>query len=156
MEIVKIYGFEMARISEVYLSTLSSIMTPLGLERYFFPMLHLCEHSGELTQKDLAEAIRRDKVYTMRIVDYLCDKDLLERKQDFNDRRCQKLTVTTKAKNLVPKINEAIVKTDELLFHNFSKEEKDIFKNGMDKLFATISTLPEPEYIVQAFKKNNK
>lgn len=146
----------MARISEVYLSTLSSIMTPQGLERYFFPMLHLCKHSGELTQKDLAEAIRRDKVYTMRIVDYLCEKDLLERKQDISDRRCQILEVTQKAKDLVPKINEAIATTDELLFHNFSKEEKDIFKNGMDKLFATINTLPEPEFIIQAFKKNEK
>lgn len=80
MERIKVYGFEMARVSEVYLSILSSIMTPQGLERYYFPLLYLCEHTGELTQKDLAEAIRRDKVYTMRIVDYLCDKDFLVRK----------------------------------------------------------------------------
>ncbi|MCO6500348.1 MAG: MarR family transcriptional regulator [Vicingus serpentipes] len=156
MEKVKIYGFEMARISEVYLSTLSSIMTPQGLERYFFPLIYLCEHSGELTQKDLAEAIRRDKVYTMRIVDYLCDKELLVRKQDCNDRRCQLLEVTDKAKALVPKIKEGIVKTDKLLFHNFSDEEKKGFETGMSKLFATINTLPDPEFIVQAFKRNNK
>lgn len=67
MEKLKVYGFEMSRISEVYLSTLSSIMSPQGLDRYFFPLLYLCEHSGELTQKDLAEAIRRDKVHTMRM-----------------------------------------------------------------------------------------
>ena len=156
MEKVKVYGFEMARISEVYLSTLSSIMTPQGLERYFFPLLYLCEHSGELTQKKLAETIRRDKVHTMRIVDYLCDKDLLVRKQDCNDRRCQILEVTDKAKTLIPKIKEGIAKTDKLLFHNFSDEEKEIFKIGMSKLFATINTLPDPEFIVQAIKRNNK
>lgn len=153
MDKIKVYGFEMARISEVYLSTLSSIMEPQGLERYFFPLLYLCEHSGKLTQKDLAEAIRRDKVYTMRIVDYLCDKDLLVRKQDCNDRRCQLLEVTDKAIVLVPKIKEGIVKTDELLFHNFSSIEKENFKAGMTKLFATINTLPDPEFIVKAFKK---
>ncbi len=156
MEKIKIYGFEMSRISEVYLSTLSSIMKPQGLERYFFPLIYLTEHSGELTQKDLAEAIRRDKVHTMRIVDYLCDKDLLIRKQDCNDRRCQILEVTDKAKALIPKIKEGIAKTDELLFHNFSAEEKAVFKAGMSKLFATINTLPDPEFIVQAFKRNNK
>ncbi len=156
MEKVKIYGFEMSRISEVYLSTLSSIMSPHGIERYFFPLIYLTEHNGELTQKDLAEAIRRDKVHTMRIVDYLCDKDFLIRKQDCNDRRCQILEVTAKGKKLVPLIKEAITKTDELLFHNFSKTEKEAFKVSMDKLFATINTLPDPEFIVQAFKKEKK
>lgn len=158
MENIKVYGFEMARISEVYLSTLSSIMTPQGLDRNYFPLLYLCEHSGELTQKDLADAIRRDKVYTMRLVDYLCDKDLLMRQQDDNDKRCQILAVTEKAKDLVPKIKEGISKTNELLFHNFSEQEKKDFETGMSKLFATINTFPEPEYIVQAIKikKNNK
>lgn len=156
MEKIKIYGFEMSRISEVYLSTLSSFMAPYGLERYFFPLLYLCEHSEELSQKDLAEIIRRDKVYTMRIVDYFCKKKLLERKQDKNDRRCQILAVTDKAKLLVPEIKKAITKTDDLLFYNFTKEEKEVFKNGMTKLYQTINKLPEPEFIVKAFKKKNK
>lgn len=149
------FGFEMALISEVYWSTLSSIMTPQGLDRYFSPLLYLNENSGKLTQKDLAEAIRRDKVHTMRIVDYLCEKDLLLRQQDVNDKRCQILIVTEKGKALVPKINDAIVKTDELIFHNFSKEEKEILKTGIRKLYDTIITLPDPEYIVQAIKRNN-
>ena len=69
-----IYGYEMARISEVYLSTLSSIMKPFGIERYFAPLLYLCQNSGKITQKDLAEALKRDKVSTMRMVDYLSEK----------------------------------------------------------------------------------
>lgn len=152
MEITKIYGFEMARISEVYLSTLSAIMAPQGLERYFFPLIYLSEHSGELSQKELGEVIRRDKVHTMRIVDYLSKKGFLERTQDSTDRRCQILVVTDKGKALIPKIKEGIAKTDALLFHNFSSEEKVLFKQSMNKLFATINTLPDPEFIVKAFK----
>ncbi|WP_020530314.1 MarR family winged helix-turn-helix transcriptional regulator [Flexithrix dorotheae] len=153
MEEVKIYGFEMSRISEVYLSTLSSIMTPLGIERYFFPLIYLNENSGKITQTDLAEAIRRDKVHTMRIVDYFCDRDLIVRKQNANDRRCQILEITDKGKTLVPLIKKGIAQTDELLFHNFSQEEKDNFKVSMDKLFETIKLLPEPKFIVKAFKR---
>ncbi len=156
VEQLKIYGFEMSRISEVYLSTLSSIMKPHGLERYFRPLVYLCEHSGELTQKDLAEVLRRDKVHTMRIVDYLCDKELLVRKQDCNDRRCQILEVTDKARQLLPKINLAVEQTNDLLFHDFSNEEKEIFQQCMNKLFVTISHMPEPEFIVKAFKRKNK
>ena len=152
VEKIKIYGFEMSRISEVYLSTLSSFMAPQGLERYFFPLIFLSEHNGEFSQNKLAEIIRRDKVFTMRIVDYLSDKGFLKRTQDSSDRRCHLLTVTEKGKAMVPKIKEGIAKTDELLFHNFSAEEKEQFKNSMSKLYATINTLPEPEFIVKAFK----
>jgi DNA-binding MarR family transcriptional regulator len=153
---VNIYAFEMSRIAEVYLSTLSAIMKPQGLERYFVPLIYLTENSGAISQKDLSDAIRRDKVFTMRVVDYLSERGLLVRKQDCNDRRCQILEVTDKGKALVPIIKEGIAKTDALLFHDFTTEEKAIFKSGIDKLFATINTLPDPEFIVHAYKRNKK
>lgn len=151
-----IYGYEMARISEVYLSTLSSIMKPFGIERYFAPLLYLCENSGKTTQKDLAEALKRDKVSTMRMVDYLSEKGLLIRTQDCNDRRCQILEVTDKALELLPKIKEGVQQTNDLLLRDFTEEEKVSFKKSMDKLFTTISSLPEPDFIVKAYKRNNK
>ena len=151
-----IYGYEMARISEVYLSTLSSIMKPFGIERYFAPLLFLCEHSGKVTQKDLAEALKRDKVYTMRMVDYLSEKGLLVRTQDCNDRRCQILEVTDKALELLPKIKEGVQQTNDLLLRDFTEEEKVTFKKSMDKLYTTIGSLPEPDFIVQAYKRNKK
>jgi len=151
-----IYGYEMARISEVYLSTLSSIMKPFGIERYFAPLLFLCEHSGKVTQKDLAEALKRDKVSTMRMVDYLSEKGLLVRTQDCNDRRCQILEVTDKALELLPKIKEGVQQTNDLLLRDFTEEEKVTFKKSMDKLFTTIGSLPEPDFIVKAYKRNNK
>lgn len=151
-----IYGYEMARISEVYLSTLSSIMKPFGIERYFAPLLYLCENSGKITQKDLAEALKRDKVSTMRMVDYLSEKGLLVRTQDCNDRRCQILEVTDKAIELLPKIKEGVQQTNDLLLKDFTEKEKKDFKKNMDKLYITIGSFPEPEYIVQAYKRKNK
>ena len=151
-----IYGYEMARISEVYLSTLSSIMKPFGIERYFAPLLFLCENSGKVTQKDLAEALKRDKVSTMRMVDYLSEKGLLIRTPDYNDRRCQILEVTDKALELLPKIKEGVQQTNDLLLKNFTEKEKVSFKKSMDKLFTTIDNLPEPDFIVKAYKRNNK
>jgi len=151
-----IYGYKMARISEVYLSTLSSIMKPFGIERYFAPLLYLCENSGKITQKDLAEALKRDKVSTMRMVDYLSEKGLLVRTQDCNDRRCQILEVTSKALKLQPKIKKGIQQTNDLLLRDFTEEEKVTFKKSMDKLYTTIGSLPEPDFIVQAYKRNKK
>lgn len=136
-----IYGYEMNRISEVYLSTLSSIMKPFGIERYFAPLLYLCENSGKVTQKDLAGALKRDKVSTMRMVDYLSKKGLLIRIQDCNDRRCQILEVTDKALELLPKIKEGLQQTNDLLLRDFTEEEKVSFKKSMDKLCVTIDSI---------------
>ena len=151
-----IYGYKMARISEVYLSSLSSIMKPFGIERYFAPLLYLCENSGKITQKDLAEALKRDKVSTMRMVDYLSEKGLLVRTPDCNDRRCQILEVTSKSLKLQPKIKKGIQQTNDLLLRDFTEEEKVTFKKSMDKLYTTIGSLPEPDFIVQAYKRNKK
>jgi DNA-binding MarR family transcriptional regulator len=156
MEQLKVYGFEMARISEVYLSTLSNIMKPYGIDRYFTALVHLCENSGELSQKDLSIALRKDKVSTMRIVDYFSDKDLLVRKQNNKDRRSQLLEVTEKAMELLPVLKSAIAQTNDLLFNDFSEKEKDQFKDSMNKLYATIENMPEPEFIVKAHKRKNK
>ncbi len=156
MKYQKVYGYEMARVSEVYLSTLSAIMKPHDIERYFMPFLYLCEYSGKITQKDLAQALGRDKVSTMRIVDYLCEKKLLIRKQDKKDRRCQILEITDKALYILPKVKAGIKQTNKLLFQQFTEDEKQQFKQSMDKLYATIETLPEPTFIVKAFKRNDK
>lgn len=156
MDNFKVYGYEMARISEVYLSTLSAIMKPFGLERGFYPLLYLCENSGKVSQKDLAEYLRRDKVSTMRVVDYLCSKDLLIRKQDCSDRRCQLLEVTPKGLQLQSKIQKAVEQTNSILFRDFTDQDKAVFKASMDKLYATTASLPEPDFIVKAFKRNKK
>ncbi|MEZ5002761.1 MAG: MarR family winged helix-turn-helix transcriptional regulator [Chitinophagales bacterium] len=156
MSKTKIYGYEMARMSEVYLSTLSSLMKPHGLERGFAPMIYLCEHSGQVTQNDLAHAMKIDKVAAMRKVDYLSKRDLVVRNQDHSDKRCHKLEVTPKGMALLPKLKTAIEQTNDILLEGFTEEEKLFFTKCMDKLNTTIYNLPEPKFVVKAFKRNPK
>jgi DNA-binding MarR family transcriptional regulator len=150
----KIYGFEMARISEVYLSSVSSIMKPLGLERHFAAVLFICRNSGEITQTEIANYLKKDKVCTMRIIDYLSEKGLIERIQHKNDRRCHLIMATEKGMALALQIELAIEQTNDILFNNFTTHEIEIFKTGMDKLFQTIRTLPEPDFVIEAYKRN--
>ncbi|MEZ4805495.1 MAG: MarR family transcriptional regulator [Bacteroidia bacterium] len=149
---INVYGFEMARVSEVYLSTLSKLMKPYGIERYFVALIHLCESKGTTTQKDLSDALRKDKVSTMRIVDYLSERDLIRRKENSEDRRCHILEVTDKGYALLPIVKDAVQKTNELLFHNFKPSQKKQFKKSMDSLYQTIESLPSPDFKIEAVK----
>jgi MarR family transcriptional regulator for hemolysin len=150
---LRVYGFEMARIAEVYLSTLSAMMKPHGLERNFTALIYLCEHSGTITQNELATALGKDKVSIMRTVDYLCERDFLVRKADADDRRCHILEVTAKAKKILPKVEAAIQKTNDVLLKEFTQKEKKDFEKGMHKLMDVISSMPEPDFRIEAIKQ---
>jgi len=148
-----VYGFAMARVSEVYLSTLSSIMAAHGLERYFFPLLYIQEHSGTISQKELSDATGRDKVSTTRMVDYLCERAFVERKKDPTDKRCHLLHATPKADDIAPRIKKAIEQTNDILFDNLDDTERAQFTTAFDKIIERIQTLPTPNFIVKAHKR---
>lgn len=152
----KVFGFHMAKVAEVYLSTLSAIMKPHGLDRFFKPLLVLCDNSGVLTQKDFAELIRKDKVSTMRTVDFLCKRGFVERIENEQDKRCYILEATPKAFEIKPLIEEAITKTNTIIFADFTAEEMAVYTTCIDKLNKRISDLPEPDFIVKAFKRNKE
>ena len=151
----KVYGYEMTLISEVYLSTLSALMKPHGLERYFVAVLYLNEHAGHITQKDLGDVLRRGKVFTMRLVDALSNKGFVERKQDSTDRRCQLLELTQKGKDLIPLIEEAVAQTNELIFKDFSSEERAAFEKGMTHLMKLLDTQPKPNFSITASEQDD-
>ena len=152
----EVYGFEMALVAETYLSTLSAKMSPKGIDRYYVPLLFIHEHSGKVTQKDVGDALKRDKVTVMRMVNHLSDLGLVERKKCSQDARSQILHCTAKGAALIPDIEEAIAETNDLLFAGFDKNERDAFKKGMYKLMQQIDELPEAEFIVNAVKRQKK
>lgn len=145
----------MTLISEVYLSTISTLMKPHGLERYFVAIMYLNEHSESITQKDLGQALRRDKVFIMRLVDALSEKGFVERKQDCNDRRCQLLELTAKGKALVPLIQDAVAQTNKLIFKDFSTEEQDCFERGMTHMMKLLETQPKPNFTIKASESDD-
>lgn len=155
MHKLKVYGWEMALISESYLGILSDLVTPHGLDRFFVPFLHIHANSGKLTQKDLAIALNRDKVSVMRMIDHLHEKGLVVRKSNEQDRRCQILETTEKAESLVPIVQEAIKKTNDILLESFTDSEKTQFAESMTKLMNKVESMPASQYIIQAYKRED-
>lgn len=144
----------MAKIAEVYLSTLSALMAPHGIERHFSAFVFLCENSGKVTQNDLAQRLKKDRVSTMRIVDYLSERDFVERKKDMSDRRCHLLEATEKAQRLLPRVKEAIHQTNEIILEYLSKKDADAFAKSMTAIMQKIESLPASEFIIQAIRRS--
>lgn len=150
---MQLIGYELARISEVYLSTLAGLMKPHGLERHFRLFLFIADFDGELNQAELANRMRKDKVATMRAIDYVEECGLIERVQDTQDKRCQRMKITAKGKELVPVLENAVSETNELLFGHLIKSEVEIFAKSMRLTMKHLNDLSEPDYIIQPQKR---
>lgn len=154
MSDLRIYGFEMAKIAEVYLSTVSEMMSPLGLDRNYVALIYLCENSGVVTQKDLGQRLNKDKVSTMRVVDYLCERDLIERVKDDSDRRCYLLAAKEKGLEIYPHVKEAIERTNQIIFEGLGQGEFSEFSKAMDIINNKIKSLPDSDFIIEANKRS--
>jgi DNA-binding MarR family transcriptional regulator len=144
----------MAKIAEVYISTVSEMMSPLGLDRNFVALIYLCENSGVVTQKDLGQRLNKDKVSTMRVVDYLCERDLIERVQDDSDRRCHLLAAKKKGLELYPKVKAAIERTNEIILEDLSTSDLEQFSRTMELINNKIKSLPDSDFIIEANKRS--
>jgi DNA-binding MarR family transcriptional regulator len=149
------YGRIFARVAEAYLSTLSRKVEPFGLDRYFVPLLHIVEHSGLITQKQLGKFLKKDKVSVLRTVNYLCEHGFVIRKQNKHDKREQFLAASAKGIKLAPIISKAIEETNALFFEDFYQKERNDFETSLGKLTTLIEKLPAPGFIIRAEKKNN-
>jgi len=150
----QLFGYEMSRVSEVYFSTLSAKMKPYGLERNFKLFLQIAENDCELNQAELAECTRRDKVSTMRSIDYLEEQKLIERRKDQVDRRCQRMALTEKGRTTIPVLKNAILETNQLLFGYLTKGDYKALSRSMLSIMEHLKNLPTPDYIVKPHKRN--
>lgn len=142
------YGRHLAIAGEAYINHISRLMQPYGLDRFHFALLHICENSGEITQKQLCELTQRDKVAINRAVDFLCERGFVERQSCTEDRRCQMIAATEVGFIIAPIIRSAIDKTNQLFFKNLSESEWISFKTSLAKILAISNNMPAPEFFV--------
>ena len=75
-----------------------------GMTRAQWAVLLRLERREGLKQSDLAEDLDIQPITLTRLVDRLCDNDLIERRPDPNDRRAKRLYLTPAARPLLERI----------------------------------------------------
>jgi MarR family transcriptional regulator for hemolysin len=76
-----------------------------GMTRAQWAVLSRLERNQGLKQSELAEMLDLKPISLTRLVDRLCDAQLIERRPDPNDRRVKRLFLTPAAKPLVDRLD---------------------------------------------------
>ena len=126
-------GRKMDKVGRMFQAELQAELQHLDIERSFYPLM-LIEAGNGITQQELADKLLCDKVQVVRIIDYLSYNGYVKRVQNQTDKRKYELTITEKARLVLPDIKKAISNTSSMAMNGLSR-------NQISQLYSMVSLI---------------
>lgn len=139
-------------ITKKYLATFADFTADIPLERYHYALLYIQQNNENLTQKDLAQHFNVDKSFMVSMIDYLTKHGFVYREIDINDRRKHLIKLTEKAALYLPKIDEAIEKTNRIALNMVSEDHKLLFWEVIKQIEINLNITREHNIIIDYTK----
>lgn len=141
-----------SQLAKDYIGTYTKRLEGLPISRYFYPLIIIHEAQGSLSQQSLADELYTDKVSVVRIVDYLSQNGLVERKKNPEDRRQQLLHLTPAGEKLIPPIRQAMTDTNKLSLNGLKKSEVSLLENMLSRIACNLKQQPQNSFHVEFYK----
>lgn len=125
-------------LGRLCLGVLSRRITYLEINRYFYPLMLIYEHNGQLSQQALAQLLEKDKSSIVTIIDQLSEKGYVKRIINPADRREHLISVTAKAERDIPAIISAFRQLNEDLTKDIPPAKMEIFYAVVDQMRANL------------------
>ena len=133
-------GRVLAHTGKSFLHLLNNQLSYLDIERNYYALMLIELKDGAMTQKELASQLESDKVTIVRIVDYLTSKEYVKRVENLTDRRKYCLTLTDKAKDMLPGIKKSMQAVTATAYEGITEKQQAEFisvlghiKNNLSK-----------------------
>ena len=133
-------GRIMKKISVLSQTYLQENLTELDIKRSFYPLL-LIESGNGITQQELAGKLSCDKVQVVRIIDYLSSHGYVERIQNRTDKRKYELSITEKARKVIPDIKKAFDELSAITMKGLSTSKKNELYAMLTLIVSNLITL---------------
>jgi DNA-binding MarR family transcriptional regulator len=127
-------GKVFSELAKAYAEKFMAYLAHLPIKRYYYALVVINDHNGDLSQTTLASELYLDKASVVRMLDYLESEDCIIRRQNPNDRRAHILELTPKAVDLIPQIREAIGRANA----DFSEAAKHLGTLHFDKISSAL------------------
>jgi MarR family transcriptional regulator, transcriptional regulator for hemolysin len=124
---IQTIGRILSHTGRSFLQLLNKKLNHLDIERSFYALILIDLGQGELTQKELACQLESDKVSIVRIVDYLAGKGYVKRIKSSVDGRKYCLTLTDKAKEILPGIKKSMKEVTAVAYNGLTELQQTEF-----------------------------
>jgi len=114
----------MGKISKISQGIVQSNLSHLDIDRSFYPLL-LIDAGHGITQQELARELSCDKVQVVRIIDYLSSNGYVDRIPNKTDKRKYELSVTEKARKVIPDIKKAFDELSAITLKGLTMKQKN-------------------------------
>ncbi|RDU23014.1 MarR family winged helix-turn-helix transcriptional regulator [Anaerosacchariphilus polymeriproducens] len=97
-------------------------------------ILVFLKHNQGISQKELSKKHKSRPASISGILQKLEKQDLIKRETDINDKRILRVYLTPTGEKLANQADEFLNHISEIMFKNFTKEEKECYLNILDKI----------------------
>lgn len=122
-----------------FLQLLNEKLSYLDIDRDYYALILIEMGEGKLTQNELACKLETDKVSVVRIVDYLAENGYVTREESAEDKRKYCLTLTDKAKEILPGIRQSMQESTQTAFSGLTEVQQKEFMSLLGQIRNNLS-----------------
>ena len=146
------FGRDLAKVSKQFFGALTHLLKDLDIDRHFGILIAIEKMEDGATQQEIADKMRMDKVYMVKVINYLIDKGYVIRVKNKADLRENIVQLTAKGKKSMPTIHNAVNQLTRRMSKGIEKKEMEKFYELLNKVYENLQDLPTDKIIVR-FRK---
>lgn len=131
-------GLRIIETSRLLRSLVEQRLKPFGMTRAQYVTLIRLDLQPDLVQTELAEILEIQPIAIVRLLDQLSRDGLVERKQDANDRRCNRLSITDAGRARLAEVSGFKERLGKELFEGISDDDLRHLLNTLQVLHQNI------------------
>ena len=103
-----------------------------------YPLLIKLYDDGPCTQQELAKTFELNESTVTRALNKLKEKEYIEKHPDYENKRKNYVTVTSKGAKIAREVMDYDKQWDEICSRQLTKQEFEEFKNTLKKIYLTV------------------
>lgn len=132
-------GYWAAIVAQQYYTLMLHRLRKFDLDRGFYALLTIAQSEGRMSQQELAEVMRIEKVTMFRLIDMLSEKGYVERVICSDDRRKHHIKLLPKARPVVKQIRKVYEELNELAFKGIKVSDRRILVQHMNTMLENLA-----------------
>ena len=111
----------------------NNLLKPYSIAGEQFILMRLVNETPEISQKEIADFLVKDKTTVTKMLYVLEKKELITKERHKEDRRAYNITITQKGRDLIEEVAQVLNPHVEAFNAQFSEEEIKVFSTVINK-----------------------